>query len=240
MSSRLRLSNILTQNYLIVIIFTICILNLCITATQAVNCFECFDTGPTNKNCTREKTCSGAACLIFEDGNNITTTAFCLLTSEHVAMNRVSAGCWVEADGKSKHCVCFTDYCNELRDRTVPSEGQDPMASPIKSLTILKHNPFLDYDYTELDDSPDAAENKMHARPAPANLLFPSALEEDLKTAGDDSDDLVPVDFAEYTNGEQEPPAPADDILGDPSLATLTMPSVLTVLACLITAALRP
>jgi len=68
---------------------------------------------------------------------------------------------------------------------------------------MLKHNPFLDYEYPDADDDND--NGKMHSRPIPANVMFPSALEADLNVAGetdmDDEQDLVPIDFAEYTNG---------------------------------------
>uniref|UniRef100_A0AC34QA18 Sodefrin-like factor n=1 Tax=Panagrolaimus sp. JU765 TaxID=591449 RepID=A0AC34QA18_9BILA len=166
--------------------------------SNGLKCYECFDTGPTNKNCTNDKFCTGAACLTFEDGNNVTSTAFCLLTTEHIAMNKVSPGCWLEPDGKSKHCVCFTDYCNELRDRTIPNTV--PTTPAGASLSLLKHNPFLDYDYPGLDDS------SSNSKPAPTNVLFPSALQEDSKTSGDDEDDhdLVPVDFQDYTNNHPD------------------------------------
>lgn len=49
---------------------------------------------------------------------------------------------------------------------------------------MLKHNPFLDYDY------PDSEDSSSHSKPAPTNVLFPSAFEEDSKTSGNmDEDD---------------------------------------------------
>ncbi|KAE9554523.1 hypothetical protein FO519_002279 [Halicephalobus sp. NKZ332] len=173
--------------------------------SEGIKCFECFDTGPTNKDCTKDKFCTGAACLIFEDGNNMTANAFCLLTTEHVSLNKVTPGCWLEPDGKGKHCVCFQDYCNKLRDRTqIDPSSNSPLSSPLASLTMLKHNPFLDYEYPDSDDD-DNNNGRMHSRPVPSNVMFPAALEEDLNVAGemdtDDDQDLVPIDFAEYTNG---------------------------------------
>uniref|UniRef100_A0A914YDE6 Uncharacterized protein n=1 Tax=Panagrolaimus superbus TaxID=310955 RepID=A0A914YDE6_9BILA len=186
----------------IIIFITAAILSF-ISPLDAIKCFECFDTGPTNKECTKEKSCTGAACLIFEDANNVTSSAFCLLTTEHVALNKVSPGCWLEPDGKSKHCVCFTEFCNKLRDKTLLEESNDgPLSVPLKDLGMLKHNPFLDYEYV---DPEDKGEDRLHARPAPTNLLFPSALEEDAKVAGhstSDEQDLVPIDFEEYQNFE--------------------------------------
>ena len=127
--------------------------------------------------------------FLVEDGNNVTANAFCLLTTEHIALNKVSAGCWLEPDGKGKHCVCFEDYCNKLRDRTqIDSSVNGPLSPPLSSLTMLKHNPFLDYEYPDADDDND--NGRMHSRPIPANVMFPSALEADLNVAGEtDIDD---------------------------------------------------
>uniref|UniRef100_A0AC35FKW6 Uncharacterized protein n=1 Tax=Panagrolaimus sp. PS1159 TaxID=55785 RepID=A0AC35FKW6_9BILA len=191
------------MQFKIAIIFIAVVILSLIFPLEAIKCFECFDTGPSNKECTKEKSCTGAACLIFEDANNVTSSAFCLLTTEHVALNKVSAGCWLEPDGRSKHCVCFTDFCNKLRDKTQPEESNDsPLTAPLKDLGMLKHNPFLDYEYIDPDDK---GEDRLHARPAPTNILFPSALEEDSKVAGhsaSDEQDLVPIDFEEYQNFE--------------------------------------
>lgn len=44
--------------------FTIIILFLSGKMLDAVKCYDCYGTGPTNVNCTKEFTCNGAACLI--------------------------------------------------------------------------------------------------------------------------------------------------------------------------------
>uniref|UniRef100_A0A914D8P8 Uncharacterized protein n=1 Tax=Acrobeloides nanus TaxID=290746 RepID=A0A914D8P8_9BILA len=167
-------------------------------------CYDCFDTGPSNKNCIEAKNCTGSACLLYEGGDNKTSTAFCLLGSEYKDTTKLSTGCWLEADGLGKHCLCLTNFCNKLRDRT-HVVTYDPFASPLPDLAFLKHNPFIDYEYIE--DEKNVGPN---SKPAPSNVLFPSAAEVDLSVSGDSDnndfkeDDLVPVDFEEYKEWEEK------------------------------------
>ncbi|PIO61093.1 hypothetical protein TELCIR_17393 [Teladorsagia circumcincta] len=51
-----------------------------VSSCFAVKCYDCYDTGPDHAACTKERSCTGLACMIFDagDGNN-TMTAFCLL-----------------------------------------------------------------------------------------------------------------------------------------------------------------
>ncbi|TKR60630.1 hypothetical protein L596_027850 [Steinernema carpocapsae] len=168
----------------------------------AVVCFDCYGTGPTHRNCTRERNCTGGACLIFEAGDNVTSTAFCLMNIKPPSgsgRSEPESGCWLEPDGVGKHCLCKTDFCNRLRDRTL-AKNSDPFDPPIPELGFLKHNPLLDYDEEDEDD----AFGGSRARPAPKNVLFPAAAEIDPKIAGDfhDEDDLVPIDFNDYQNAE--------------------------------------
>ncbi|KAK0410844.1 hypothetical protein QR680_005356 [Steinernema hermaphroditum] len=172
-----------------------------LSAAFALLCYDCYGTGPTHRDCTRERNCTGGACLIFEAGDNVTSTAFCLMNVKPLrgsARREPQTGCWLEPDGVGKHCLCTSDFCNRLRDRTL-SKNADPFSSPIPELGFLKHNPLLDYDEEDEEDAFGGS------KASPSNVLFPAAAEIDPKIAGDfhDEDDLIPIDFADYQNAEK-------------------------------------
>ncbi|KAL6742072.1 hypothetical protein Aduo_015270 [Ancylostoma duodenale] len=163
-----------------------------ISYTLAVICYDCYDTGPDHTVCTKERSCNGLACMIFDAGDNVTSTAFCLLAMRGDESIEQKTGCWLESDGRGRHCMCHTDFCNQLLPRSKLS--QDPMVPLLPNAEFLKQNPLLDY-HDHLEESPEHD----GAVPVPDNVLFPSAAKADPKTAGgSDDDDLVPVDFAEY------------------------------------------
>ncbi|CAB3396847.1 unnamed protein product [Caenorhabditis bovis] len=181
---------------------------------EALKCFDCYGTGPDHKACTEERTCNGVACMIFDAGDNQTASAFCLLAMKGKKMDEAKDGCWLEPDGKGKHCMCFSDYCNKLIDRRNTNEA-DPMAPLLPTAEFLKQNPLVDYDAPNLGDYVDEG-----AHPAPKHVLFPSADKQDPRVAGseDDDDDLVPVEFEDYKDmdderndvGEKGVPLPVD------------------------------
>uniref|UniRef100_A0A1I7ZFJ3 Activin_recp domain-containing protein n=1 Tax=Steinernema glaseri TaxID=37863 RepID=A0A1I7ZFJ3_9BILA len=72
------------------------------SVSYALLCYDCYGT--------------------VEAGDNVTSTAFCLLNLKPPrgsAKKEPQAGCWLEPDGVGKHCLCTTDFCNRLRDRTL-------------------------------------------------------------------------------------------------------------------------
>ncbi|PIC25872.1 hypothetical protein B9Z55_018634 [Caenorhabditis nigoni] len=187
--------NIMTRTLITAITF----LALLHTST-AIQCFDCYGTGPDHKECNQERTCHGVACMIFDAGDNKTASAFCLLAMKGSKMEESKDGCWLEPDGKGKHCMCFTDFCNKLVDRRNTDEV-DPMAPLLPTAEFLKQNPLVDYDTPNLGDYADEG-----SHPAPQNTLFPSADKQDPRVAGveDEEDDLVPVGFADYEEVEEK------------------------------------
>ncbi|CAJ0591497.1 unnamed protein product [Cylicocyclus nassatus] len=168
------------------------ILFTCITYTLAVRCYDCYDTGPDHTTCTEDRSCEGLACMIFDAGDNATATAFCLLAMRGGESITQKSGCWLEPDGRGRHCMCHEDFCNRLVPRGKQSPT-DPMVPLLPNAEFLKQNPLLDY-HDHLGDSSEDG-----AAPRPENILFPSAVAKDPKVAGgSDDDDLVPVDFADY------------------------------------------
>lgn len=138
--------------------------------------------------------------MIFDAGDNKTASAFCLLAMKGSKMEDAKDGCWLEPDGKGKHCMCFSDFCNKLVDRRNTDEV-DPMAPLLPTAEFLKQNPLVDYDAPNLGDYVDEG-----AHPAPKHVLFPSADKQDPRVAGmdDDEHDLVPVDLADYDEVEEK------------------------------------
>uniref|UniRef100_A0A0N4ZAF9 Ig-like domain-containing protein n=1 Tax=Parastrongyloides trichosuri TaxID=131310 RepID=A0A0N4ZAF9_PARTI len=167
---------------------------------DGVKCYNCFGTGPTNVNCTNESSCEGEACLIYEAGDNETSTAFCLFSLENV--HNIKDGCWLEADGKGKHCLCRSDFCNKLRDRT-KIITHDPFASPLSGMDFLKHNPLLDYDEVEINSehgkmpsSPESDKHKYKTHILSKINGIEEKIDKDIDYFSDD--DLVPIDFKDY------------------------------------------
>ncbi|CAI4223539.1 unnamed protein product [Auanema sp. JU1783] len=176
----------------------ILILATCVTVSVTLTCYDCYNTGPDHKDCTKERFCKGVACMIFEDGDNKTSTAFCLLAIKETD-SKHKEGCWLEPDGKSKHCMCQTDFCNKLTDRRGAIE--DPLAPLLPDAQFLKQNPLVDYENPKLDGDDDEDDEHNGAAPPPDNLLFPGADKIDSFTSGkdgEDEDDLVSIDFEEY------------------------------------------
>lgn len=175
---------------------------LLIHTATALQCFDCYGTGPDHKECNQERTCHGVACMIFtvDAGDNKTASAFCLLAMKGSKMEEAKDGCWLEPDGKGKHCMCFTDFCNKLVDRRNTDEV-DPMAPLLPTAEFLKQNPLVDYDAPNLGDYVDEG-----SHPAPQHPLFPSADKQDPRVAGvdDEEDDLVPVGFSDYEEVEEK------------------------------------
>ncbi|CCD67835.1 Activin_recp domain-containing protein [Caenorhabditis elegans] len=173
---------------------------LIINITSALQCYDCYGTGPDHKECNQERTCHGVACMIFDAGDNKTASAFCLLAMKGTKMDEAKDGCWLEPDGKGKHCMCFSDFCNKLVDRRNTDEV-DPMAPLLPTAEFLKQNPLVDYDAPNLGDYVDEG-----SHPTPKHVLFPSADKQDPRVAGveDEEDDLVPVGFADYEEVEEK------------------------------------
>ncbi|XGW03547.1 hypothetical protein V3C99_015042 [Haemonchus contortus] len=166
--------------------------SLFVSSCFAVTCYDCYGTGPDHAACTKDRSCTGLACMIFDAGDdNNTMTAFCLLAMKDEKIEQKS-GCWLEPDGRGRHCMCYTDFCNRLVDK---SKGSEKPTYPIlPDAQFLKHNPLLDYH----DHNSDSSEGD-GAVPMPENVMFPGAMTADPRTAGSvDDEDLVPIDFAEY------------------------------------------
>ncbi|VDM57104.1 unnamed protein product [Angiostrongylus costaricensis] len=70
------------------------VLSACISSCLAVTCYDCYNTGPNHENCTRERKCSGLACVISTQNRN--------------------HSCWLDPDGRGRHCICYSDFCNDL------------------------------------------------------------------------------------------------------------------------------
>ncbi|KAI1730165.1 hypothetical protein Ddc_02850 [Ditylenchus destructor] len=186
------------------------LLSTTLCCTYALLCYECFDTGPTNKNCTREThNCSGTACLLFESADERTSSAFCLLTGFNLDSNlekdkrslqSLKSGCWLDPKNNGKHCLCTTDFCNRLRDRTQPTKD-DPSAPPLPELELLKENPLIDHEYIDdestLNEGPtknltDSGTSQEYKGKSNGELL-----EVEHDSIGDE-EDLVPIDFEAY------------------------------------------
>uniref|UniRef100_A0A0N5BDX7 Activin_recp domain-containing protein n=1 Tax=Strongyloides papillosus TaxID=174720 RepID=A0A0N5BDX7_STREA len=190
----------INKKLFIATLFTILILLLSGEIADGVKCYDCYGTGPTNVNCTKNSTCNGAACLIYEAGDNVTSTAFCLLSLEGI--HSLKDGCWLEADGKGKHCICRDDFCNQLRDRT-KIVSNDPFATPLPNMEFLKHNPLLDYDEIEVNvedgkipSSPDSDKHKYKTHILNKVKNLDDKFDKDIDYSNDD--DLVPIDFKDY------------------------------------------
>uniref|UniRef100_A0A915EBB1 Uncharacterized protein n=1 Tax=Ditylenchus dipsaci TaxID=166011 RepID=A0A915EBB1_9BILA len=152
---------------------------------------------------SQSNNCTGNACILYESGDNKTSSAFCLLTTFSVndlgqANSNVvlKNGCWLEPDGRSKHCICTTDFCNRLRDRTHKTE-YDPQSPPLPELEFLKQSPFI-IDYEYIDDEKGIVDNSSAKRTLSANKLDVDKISELQEDSIDEEDDLVPVDFDSY------------------------------------------
>ncbi|VDM75160.1 unnamed protein product [Strongylus vulgaris] len=166
--------------------------------------------------------------LLVDAGDNATSTAFCLLAMRGDESITQKTGCWLEPDGRGRHCLCHEDFCNKLipRDKQSPS---DPMVPLLPNAEFLKQNPLLDYqDHLEESVEHDGA------APAPENILFPSAASKDPRTAGGPEDDgifrilnLVPVDFADYDRELSKKDPKSQETRGSsthpPALVLMTM-----------------
>lgn len=110
------------------------------------------------------------------------TTAFCLLNlpNHYRKQNKINdAKCWMERDGKGKHCICSQNFCNHLRDRRIPLQGNMPLVNA----TLIEHNPLIDYDYTSENEA-DFTFDLVH-------------LEDDANIIASDpsSKDLIPIEM---------------------------------------------
>ncbi|KAL3986322.1 hypothetical protein ACH3XW_42270 [Acanthocheilonema viteae] len=120
--------------------------------SQSLLCYDCYDTGPSNEKCVKSKNCTGEACLLYEGEDLLLTTAFCLLNlpNHYRKRNKINdAKCWMERNGKGKHCICSQNFCNQLRDRRIPLQGNTPLINA----SMTSHNPLIDYDYTNENES---------------------------------------------------------------------------------------
>ncbi|WKY10976.1 hypothetical protein Q1695_002933 [Nippostrongylus brasiliensis] len=168
--------------------------SMLISSCLAVTCYDCYDTGPDHTACTKERSCEGLACMIFEAGDeNNTMTAFCLLALKDDKIEH-KAGCWMGADGQERHCMCFTDYCNRLEKKT-PGTFDDPQHVLLPNAQFLKSNPLVDFQQEHFNEDSEETDGVV---PLPGNLQFPNAYTADPRISGNDDDDLVPIDFAEY------------------------------------------
>uniref|UniRef100_A0A915PT27 Uncharacterized protein n=1 Tax=Setaria digitata TaxID=48799 RepID=A0A915PT27_9BILA len=108
------------------------------------------------------------------------STAFCLLNLPNHYRKRANnvngAECWLESDGNGMHCICSENFCNQLRDRRIPSQGN----MPLKNALMIKNNPLIDYDYNIDND---------------ADFTFDlTNLDDHVNAvAGDSFDDLIPI-----------------------------------------------
>ncbi|KAK6023956.1 hypothetical protein OSTOST_10244, partial [Ostertagia ostertagi] len=173
-----------------------------VSSCFAVKCYDCYDTGPDHAACTKERSCTGLACMIFDagDGNN-TMTAFCLLAmkDENIKQN---AGCWLEPDGRGRHCMCYTDFCNRLVNKSKESEKPIYTANYPNAQKFLKHTSFwqLYKDHNGRLFASKVTESRSHARERSCYQLEyerqiqPNMLEVNMTN----ETDLVPIDFAEY------------------------------------------
>ncbi|ETN73547.1 hypothetical protein NECAME_13485 [Necator americanus] len=100
------------------------LLVVCVSYTLAVICYDCYDTGPNHTACTKERNCTGLACMIFDAGNNATSTAFCLLAMRGDENIHQKTGCWLEPDGRGRHCMCYDDFCNRLIPQSEQSQSE--------------------------------------------------------------------------------------------------------------------
>ncbi|MCP9260643.1 hypothetical protein DINM_004030 [Dirofilaria immitis] len=128
--------------------------------SQSLLCYDCYDTGPSNEKCVKSKNCTGEACLLYEGEDMFLTTAFCLLNlpKHYRKENKINdAKCWMENDGKGKHCICSQNFCNHLRDRRIPLQGNLPLINA----TMIDYNPLIDYDYAN-ENEPNFTFDLLH------------------------------------------------------------------------------
>ncbi|VDM20011.1 unnamed protein product [Wuchereria bancrofti] len=118
----------------------------------------------------------------YEGEDMLLTTAFCLLNlpNHYRKRNKINdAKCWMERDGKGKHCICSQNFCNHLRDRRIPLQGNMPLINA----SLTEHNPLIDYDYTSENEA-DFTFDLVH-------------LEDDANVIASDpsSKDLIPIEM---------------------------------------------
>ncbi|KHN77719.1 hypothetical protein Tcan_04381 [Toxocara canis] len=173
-------------------------LAMCAEYVLSLICYNCHNTAPTNTDCVKSKNCTGSACIVYEGASMAISSAFCLLILPGVIerKRRIDRQCWLEANGTMKHCICGENFCNRLRDRTYLTHI-DPLSLPIQNATLVKQNPFIDY-----DDGNSAEENALHVR----NILFssgdakvdPQQAADDPRTLDIDDNGLVPISHDDY------------------------------------------
>lgn len=147
---------------------------------------------------------------LVDAGDNKTSTAFCLLAIRGEDAAEAKNGCWLEPDGKGKHCMCHSDFCNKLPDRreligqlSVCSLYQqtleDPLAPLLPDALFLKQNPLVDYENPKLDGESNEDGTAGGSKPLPKLSLFPGMAEADPRVAGDDSEDGKSLSFSIFT-----------------------------------------
>ncbi|KAH7724055.1 Protein Y49G5B.1 [Aphelenchoides avenae] len=111
------------------------------------------------------------------------------------------SGCWMDSDGKGRHCLCASEFCNKLVDRT-QGKGGNPFSSPLPEMELLRQNPLVDYTYIE---------DEKNVAPVSVNGALTNTVGEtvelpvnDAEDKFDGDDDLVPIDFAEYKDWESK------------------------------------
>ncbi|KAJ1362518.1 hypothetical protein KIN20_022101 [Parelaphostrongylus tenuis] len=159
------------------------VLSACISSCFAVTCYDCNSSGANHGKCTKEKNCSGLACVLYDSGDDRKTmSAFCLLAMKEKKVSKTES-CWLDPDGRGRHCICYSNYCNHLID--------NPLLLRTHSLS---KNPFVDYDerlqkVADSDSDKSRSEEDLHQKIEIAYLRI---------EGNPDEDDLVPVDFSEY------------------------------------------
>ncbi|VDM46091.1 unnamed protein product [Toxocara canis] len=148
-------------------------LAMCAEYVLSLICYNCHNTAPTNTDCVKSKNCTGSACIVYEGASMAISSAFCLLILPGVIerKRRIDRQCWLEAN--------------------------DPLSLPIQNATLVKQNPFIDY-----DDGNSAEENALHVR----NILFssgdakvdPQQAADDPRTLDIDDNGLVPISHDDY------------------------------------------
>uniref|UniRef100_A0A0R3S357 Activin_recp domain-containing protein n=1 Tax=Elaeophora elaphi TaxID=1147741 RepID=A0A0R3S357_9BILA len=145
-------------------------------------CYDCYDTGPSNEKCVKSRNCTGEACLLYEGEDMLLTTAFCLLNlpTHYRKRNKLNdAKCWMERNGRGKHCICSQNFCNQLRDRRILSQDNIPLINA----SMINDNPLIDYDYANENEA-DFTFDLMH-------------LENHTNNIGNDrtGKDLIPIEM---------------------------------------------
>ncbi|KAE9416357.1 hypothetical protein Angca_000343 [Angiostrongylus cantonensis] len=159
------------------------VLSACISSCLAVTCYDCYNTGPNHETCTRDRKCSGLACVIYDTGDDKKTmTAFCLLAMGGVKFNRTDS-CWLDPDGPGRHCICYSDFCNHLIGSQLLLQAR-----------FLNRNPFLDY-----DDRVEKSKITGSDKSSSLDDAYREIEIAELRTVGiPNEDDLVPIDLSEY------------------------------------------